>query len=123
MDRGHFPPRSDGNLPAQDPEGGQVLPAQQRGHRRNMKPNKNLLIGLGVYPQASYFNHSCHPRTARYNIGKKLVLKALTPFQTGEEVSENYGQVFYFKSKQERQRELEARYWFSCECPACKEDW
>ena len=79
--------------------------------------------------------------------GKKLVLKALTPFQPGEEVSssffvphfsvfvetniiefkiivslssqhnplfaqvsENYGQVFYFKSKQERQRELEARY-------------
>ena len=26
------------------------------------------------------------------------------------QVSENYGQVFYFKSKQERQRELEARY-------------
>ena len=24
-------------------------------------------------------------------------------------MSENYGQVFYFKSKQERQRELEAR--------------
>ena len=60
------------------------------------------------------------------------------------QVSENYGQVFYFKSKQERQRELEARlakkdkenytaadhryimhlrYWFTCECPACKEDW
>ena len=80
------------------------------------------------------------------------MLKALTPFQPGEEVSssffvphfsvfveivlvknniiefniivslssqhnplfaqvsENYGQVFYFKSKQERQRELEARY-------------
>jgi len=94
-----------------------------RGDRRNMKPNKNLLIGLGVYPQASFFNHSCHPRTARYNIGKKLVLKALTPFQPGEEVSENYGQVFYFKSKQERQRELEARYWFKCECPACKDDW
>ena len=24
-----------------------------RGDRRNMKPNKNLLIGLGVYPQVS----------------------------------------------------------------------
>ena len=34
MDRGHFPPRSDGDLPAQDPEGGQVLPTQQGGRRR-----------------------------------------------------------------------------------------
>ena len=24
-----------------------------RGDRRNMKPNKNLLIGLGVYPQVN----------------------------------------------------------------------
>lgn len=94
-----------------------------RGDRARMKPSKNLLIGVGVYPQASYFNHSCHPRTARYNIGKKLVLRALTPFQHGEEVSENYGQVFYFKSREDRRKELSARYWFTCECGACEGDW
>jgi len=94
-----------------------------RGDRERMKPCKNSLIGVGVYPQASYFNHSCHPRTTRYNIGKTLVLKALSPFKVGEEVSENYGQVFYFKTKEERQKELKARYWFTCECPACREDW
>jgi len=94
-----------------------------RGDRSRMKPFKNNLIGVGVYPQASYFNHSCHPGTTRYNIGKKLVLKSLTPVQPGQEVSENYGQVFYFKSKKERQKELSGRYWFSCECRACKEDW
>jgi len=94
-----------------------------RGDRARMKPFKNNLIGVGVYPQASYFNHSCHPLTTRYNIGKKLVLKSLTPIAPGEEVSENYGQVFYFKTKAERQKELSGRYWFKCDCRACCEDW
>lgn len=45
-----------------------------RGDRGKMRPNKNHLIGVGVYPRASYFNHSCHPRTTRYNIGRKIYL-------------------------------------------------
>ena len=36
-----------------------------RGDKTRMKPNKNHLIGVGVYPQASFFNHSCHPGTSR----------------------------------------------------------
>eukprot|EP00092_Neocalanus_flemingeri_P005382 GFUD01005799.1.p1 GENE.GFUD01005799.1~~GFUD01005799.1.p1 ORF type:complete len:667 (-),score=156.69 GFUD01005799.1:117-2117(-) len=94
-----------------------------RGDRDRMKPFKNNMIGVGVYPQASYFNHSCHPGTTRYNIGKKLVLKSLTPILPGQEVCENYGQVFYFKTKTERQKELSGRYWFECDCQACREDW
>ena len=41
------------------------------------------MIGLGVYPRASYFNHSCHPGTTRINIGNKLVVKALYPIEKG----------------------------------------
>lgn len=94
-----------------------------RGDRGRMKPCKNSLLGVGVYPQASYFNHSCHPATARYNIGQKMVVKALVPVDQGQEVCENYGQVFYFKPREERRKELSSRYWFDCECPACREDW
>ncbi len=36
-----------------------------RGSREQMKPCKNIKIGLAVYPKASYFNHSCHPHIAR----------------------------------------------------------
>jgi hypothetical protein len=43
-----------------------------RGDRGRMKPSKNVVVGVGVYPQASHFNHSCHPRTTRYNIGALL---------------------------------------------------
>ena len=94
-----------------------------RGDRTRMRPNKNSLVGVGVYPQASYFNHSCHPGTARYNIGRKMVLRALVPLGPGQEVSENYGPVFYFKGRAERRQELGARYWFQCGCRACAEDW
>ena len=60
---------------------------------------------------------------SRYNIGRTLVLKSLAPVQAGQEVSENYGPVFYFKDRRARQQELRARYWFNCDCRACREDW
>ena len=41
----------------------------------------------------------------------------------GEEVSDNYGPVFYFKPRVQRQAELAARYWFNCACPPCQGDW
>merc|ERR550519_2091326 len=53
-----------------------------RGDKTRMKPNKNHLIGVGVYPQASFF-----------------------------------------KDRKSRQQELSARYWFTCDCRACREDW
>lgn len=94
-----------------------------RGNRDKIKPTKNNLIGLAVYSRASYFNHSCQPNVTRLNIGRKLVMKSLVRVEKGEEVSDNYGPVFYFKPKDERQRELSARYWFQCKCSACSADW
>ena len=59
----------------------------------------------------------------RLNVGKKLVIKCLSPVAKGNQVTDNYGPVFYFKSKADRQRELACRYWFDCECCGCEEDW
>ena len=36
-----------------------------RADKFKIKPCKNNLIGLAVYPKSSYFNHSCHPSIAR----------------------------------------------------------
>jgi len=94
-----------------------------RGSEVKLKPYKNHVIGLAVYPRSSYFNHSCQPNTTRINIGNKLIIKSLVRIEKDEQVSDNYGQVFYFKNRDERQRELSARYWFHCQCPACVEDW
>ena len=50
-------------------------------------------------------------------------MRALAPLSPGTEVAENYGPVFYFKDRLGRRAELSGRYWFDCECQACKEDW
>jgi tetratricopeptide (TPR) repeat protein len=66
-----------------------------RGDRTRMKLFKNNLIGLGVYPRASYFNHSCHPGTARINIGNRLVIKALHPIPKGRDNEDVNEEVFF----------------------------
>ena len=80
-----------------------------RGSKNSIKPFKNNVIGLAIYPRASYFNHSCHGAVARYFKGTKLFLKAARPIAKGQEVHENYGPTFYFKRREERQKHLRAR--------------
>ena len=94
-----------------------------RGSKSTLKPSKNVVIGLAIYPTASYFNHSCHAGLARCFQGKEMILRCLHPIKRGQEVSENYGHAFYFKSKSDRKKELNARYWFECGCVACIENW
>lgn len=38
-------------------------------------------------------------------------------------VAENYGPIFTHKHLADRQQSLLGRYWFQCQCPACKNDW
>lgn len=33
--------------------------------RKNYKKSTTFSVGLGIYPTASYFNHSCAPNVAR----------------------------------------------------------
>ncbi len=98
-----------------------------RGSKSSLKPWKSVKIGLAVFPKCSQFNHSCHGSVARaFEAGggrPKLVLRALRPIKGGEEVHENYGPSFYVQPRAERRRDLASRYWFTCQCVACKDDW
>lgn len=38
-------------------------------------------------------------------------------------MTENYGPTFTKHPLKERKRMLTSRYWFECDCVACKEDW
>lgn len=71
----------------------------------------------------AFFNHGCRPDVARYFIGTKLVVCSSRSIQKGEPVHENYGPIFTHKSKADRQCSLKGRYWFTCQCLACQEDW
>ncbi|XP_028033589.1 SET and MYND domain-containing protein 4 [Bombyx mandarina] len=85
--------------------------------------SKPLYVAVGIYPVGALFNHECYPAVTRYFEGRKIVLRATRPLTPGEVVSENYGPHFMMRTLRERQRALACRYWFHCECTACKEDW
>nr|XP_026500608.1 SET and MYND domain-containing protein 4 [Vanessa tameamea] len=85
--------------------------------------SKPIYIAVGIYPTGALFNHECYPAVARYFDQQKIVLRAIRPLQPGEVVSENYGPHFLMRSLKERQRMLACRYWFRCDCIACKENW
>ncbi|XP_038216468.1 SET and MYND domain-containing protein 4-like [Zerene cesonia] len=85
--------------------------------------SKPVYIAVGIYPTGALFNHECYPAVARYFEGRKIVLRATRPLNPGDTVSENYGPHFLVRSLKERRRSLACRYWFNCQCVACKEDW
>lgn len=91
--------------------------------KENFKKTKSVYLGLAVYPTVSFSNHSCYPAVGRYFDGNKMVIVNLRPLKTGEVLYENYGPVFTHNKLLERQRKLSSRYWFKCQCTACREDW
>lgn len=80
-------------------------------------------LGIAIYKSASLFNHDCYPSVTRYFQGTGIVLTTIRPISANSMVSENYGPMFSQVALKDRQRSLRSRYWFKCECQACKEDW
>jgi SET and MYND domain-containing protein 4 len=80
-------------------------------------------IGVGIYEVGAMFNHECYPSITRHFNSTNLIFNAIRPHVKGEVVAENYGPIFTKQTLQLRQRNLTSRYWFNCECRACKENW
>lgn len=80
-------------------------------------------IGVGIYEVGAMFNHECYPSITRHFNSTNLIFTSIRPHVKGEVVAENYGPIFTKQTLQERQRNLSSRYWFKCECRACKENW
>lgn len=91
--------------------------------QQNVGGKKMLYVGAAVYNSAVYFNHSCCPDVIRYFVGTSIILCASHPLQPGQTISENYGPIFTKQTLPIRQKNLQSRYWFKCECIACKENW
>lgn len=52
-----------------------------------------------------------------------MVITSSRSIRRGQMIAENYGPIFTHKHRMDRQRSLQGRYWFQCQCPACREDW
>ncbi|KRT79853.1 Anaphase-promoting complex subunit 3 protein [Oryctes borbonicus] len=104
--------------------------AHELSELRNMKVvNENELnyytchLGGAVYPTLALFNHSCEPGVIRYNKGKKMVLRAIKLIRAGEVIYDNYGPVYSVEDTNSRINSLIERYWFQCQCVACRNNW
>lgn len=87
----------------------------------------NQVQSLGVFPQFSYFKHSCTPNAMYYLTGQKLVMVSLTPIKKGEEILVSYfgkTAVLTFDSKREERKELLRSLYKSfgqkCNCTLCQ---
>lgn len=79
---------------------------------------REALSGTGLYIEASVLNHSCDPNAATVYFGPTLVLKAIKPIATGDEITINY--VDFTLDPFRRQTALLKSFYFRCLCHRCE---
>ncbi|KAJ1972145.1 protein lysine methyltransferase [Dimargaris xerosporica] len=77
------------------------------------------LVGYGVFPQASFFNHACAPNVRKVQQGSLLVFVTERDVAPGEELCIYYG---YNQDEPwfERRQRLLTHYFFDCCCIRCR---
>lgn len=74
-------------------------------------------IGIGVYPSASLFNHSCRPNACAVFEGTTLCISAVRDIAPGEEIVISY--IDLGASLERRRSELRKGFGFVCTCERC----
>lgn len=77
-------------------------------------------LGYGVYPSASYFNHSCAPNIVKRRNGETLEFTTLRDIEVGEELCINYGN--YTNEPVKIRRAQLSEWFFDCGCSKCIEE-
>ncbi|KAG5676952.1 hypothetical protein PVAND_006745 [Polypedilum vanderplanki] len=80
-------------------------------------------IGSGIFPFASYFNHSCAPNVGKITVNGHLVFIVLRPIEKNQQLFVCYRQNFFHCDLQERQDEILKSYGFVCTCEACEKNY
>lgn len=86
----------------------------------------NEVQSLGIFPQFSYFKHSCTPNAMYYLTRNKLVVVSLAPIKKGEEIFVSYfgktSILIFDSNKEERKEQLRSLYKSfgqKCSCAFC----
>lgn len=78
-------------------------------------------MGLAVYPLAALVNHSCdYNAVVIFDYSKSLRIHALRAIARGEQIVISYIDSTY--PRHVRQKELQDRYFFACECSKCSNE-
>ncbi|KNC87053.1 hypothetical protein, variant [Sphaeroforma arctica JP610] len=73
--------------------------------------------GVGIYPLASNFNHSCDPNVVITFNGFELQARLIRNVHTGDEMTISY--IDNAKPREERRNQLRKQYYFNCDCSLC----
>ena len=79
---------------------------------------KEILVGAGLYIEASVLNHSCDPNAATVYFGSTLVLKAIKPIEANDEITISYLDLSLDRNR--RQSALKKYFYFDCRCSRCE---
>lgn len=80
-------------------------------------------LGYGLYPGASFFNHSCKPNIAKKRVGSLWEFRALREIAEGEECCITYlGGDEEEMTVVERRSRLKAFWGFQCMCRRCQDE-
>ncbi|CAK4033827.1 lysine methyltransferase SET6 [Lecanosticta acicola] len=80
-------------------------------------------MGYGVYPSASFFNHSCAPNVTKKRVGREWVFEAARDLAEGEECCITYlGGEERELDAVERRRRLREVWGFECACGRCRRE-
>ncbi|KAM9765571.1 histone-lysine N-methyltransferase SMYD3 [Menidia menidia] len=75
-------------------------------------------IGVGLYPSLSLLNHDCRPNCVMVFEGTQLKLRAVRDINPEEELTISY--IETLSLTEDRQRQLEEQYHFTCHCQRCQ---
>lgn len=74
-------------------------------------------FGFGIFPLASFFNHSCGPNMVKSRSRNTLSFTALRDIAVDEEICINYG--YSTNEKVEERRKYLEEWFFICQCDKC----
>lgn len=77
-------------------------------------------LGFGVYPSASFFNHSCQPNMIKKRINNELHFITKLQVQKGDELCIDYGN--YLNEDVTIRQQYLKEWFFDCGCKRCTEE-
>lgn len=102
----------------------EMRPSESADQNQNsLQRHRICCIGVGIYPAMATMNHSCDPTVDLVFYGNKSVIRAIRNIYKSEEVTIDYGNLFFVNGKSQRCQFLRECYFFDCGCRACSEDW
>lgn len=81
-------------------------------------------LGSSISSSLALINHSCDPNCIQFHVGRYAVLVPIRKISAGQEITIAYDKIHHEDQPLlHRQLHCLRKFYFSCECPACHNDW